>query len=215
MNELDWMIDPDADDLETDIMPDTPLVMKVDAKVKSKAFLRREHLADFHRELPAPGEAIHLVSNGRFDYWHFIPVTLDLLGRPVDELTASTWVMNRENVVELIEMYDAGRLKKFSILTGEFFKRRCPAVVNLLIDEIQKRGQRYIASPNHTKIALFEAPPDYIVIEGSANWTSNPRIEQTVINNNRDLLEFHKRWMQKVLEGGIWRGRKEKPAKRP
>lgn len=44
---------------------------------------------------------------------------------------------------------------------------------------------------------------------------ANPRIEQTVINNNRDLLEFHKRWMQKVLEGGIWRGRKAKPAKRP
>lgn len=47
---------------------------------------------------------------------------------------------------------------------------------------------------------LIENGKDYIVIQGSANFTSNPRIEQFSINNNKILFDFHKNWMDEIIK---------------
>ena len=47
---------------------------------------------------------------------------------------------------------------------------------------------------------LFEAPPDFIVIEGSANFTANPRLEQNVMVNDEDLFRFHAEWMEEMFK---------------
>ena len=40
---------------------------------------------------------------------------------------------------------------------------------------------------------------DYIVMEGSANWTANPRLEQFTVTNSRPLYDFHREWMEEML----------------
>lgn len=166
---------------------------------RNLAALQEEELTQVLTELPRPGESFHIVSNGRWDYWRLVPVVLDLLGRPADELYGSTWTMSRGNVVELLTLYDAGRIKAVSVTSGTYFLRRESAVAATLQEGLRARGQRYKAFANHAKVVLLAAPPDFLVFEGSANWTANPRLEQNVLVNDRELYDFHRAWMEDVL----------------
>ena len=154
----------------------------------------------FYTEIPKPGESWHVVSNGRFDYWRFVPVSLQLLGRPAEALYGSTWTMSRANVRELLALYDAGKVRSVAMLTGTYFLRRESAVATTLQEGLRERGQRFRAFGNHAKVMLLAADPDYLTFEGSANFTANPRLEQNVVSNDRDLYNFHRDWMERFLE---------------
>jgi uncharacterized protein YjiS (DUF1127 family) len=123
-----------------------------------------------------------------------------LIGRPIETFRASTWTMNRQNVRELLAMIDAGTLQDVGFLTGLYFKRRETAVYASLMNGLTARGKRLRCLENHAKVAILIAPPDFIVLEGSANFTENPRIEQNIIANDRRLAEFHREWIDQVLK---------------
>jgi hypothetical protein len=160
--------------------------------------LRQEKLEDFFQELPAPGESIHMVSNGTFDYWNLCPVMLRLLNRPAT-FYGSTWTMNRSNVLQLLNLFDQKKLTSVAMFAGLYFKRREPAIYSVLASGLIDRGQRFLCFENHAKIMLIGADPDWIVIEGSANFTANPRLEQNTVTNDRQLFHFHKEWMDDLL----------------
>lgn len=160
--------------------------------------LRQEKLEEFFHELPKPGETLHVVSNGTFDYWNFAPVILQILGRSA-VFYGSTWTMNRSNVLQLLALYDNKKLSSVTMFSGLYFKRREPAVYTTLAAGLIDRGQRFLCFENHTKIMLIGAPPDWIVMEGSANFTANPRLEQNTVTNDEQLYNFHKEWMEELL----------------
>ena len=195
---LDWALD-DAFSLETTRTLAGPRVLSRRPRRRNLSALRAEELTAFYTRLPEPGESLHIVSNGRFDYWHFAPVSLALLGRPADALYGSTWTMNRANVTELLDLYDTGKVRTVAIVTGTYFKRRESAVCNTLVSGLLDRKQRYRAFQNHAKVLLLAAPPDYLTIEGSANFTANPRLEQSVVTNDEDLYQFHRAWFEEML----------------
>ena len=160
--------------------------------------LRQEKLEEFYCELPKPGDTLHVVSNGSFDYWNFVPVTLELLKRPA-VFYGSTWTMNRSNVLQLLGLYDQKKLTSVTMFSGLYFKRREPAVYTALASGLIDRGQRFLCFENHAKIMLIGAPPDWLVMEGSANFTANPRLEQNTVTNDEELFHFHKDWMEELL----------------
>ena len=160
--------------------------------------IRQEKLEEFFTSLPEPGETVHMISNGSFDYWNFCPVTLHLLDRPA-AFYGSTWTMNRSNVLQLLALYDQKKLTAATMFAGLYFKRREPAVYTAIASGLIDRGQRFLCFENHTKIMLIGSDPDWIVIEGSANFTANPRLEQNTVTNDRHLFEFHKNWMEDIL----------------
>ena len=178
----------------------SPRVLQRERKAKTIAAMKREALADVMPALPEPGYSYHVVSNGSFDYWSWIPTMAGYMGH-VEEFYGSTWTLNRANARELLELMDAGTLGKVAVVTGVYFKRREAAVYTTLVEGLATRGGRYMALENHAKVALLGNPDTdtWIVVEGSANWTANPRIEQNVVSNDRDLFEFHRAWMESVL----------------
>lgn len=185
-------------DLTTTRNIERPRVYRAKPRRKYLNAIKREALDLFLTELPEPGETWHIVSNGTFDYWTFCPTILRLI-RPRVATLAGTWTMNRSNVNEMFDLFDAGKLCSISILTGTYFKTRESSVANTLIEGMIQRGQRYRAFQNHAKVMLISAPPDYYVLEGSANWTANPRLEQNTLSNDRALWDFHKTWMEEML----------------
>jgi len=198
---LDW-IDDDATSLETPRrLPDALTYSRRAAKIEALTAQKKQHIRAFFTRLPEPGECIHVISDGHFDYFLFIPIVITLLGGHVDEVYGSTWTMSRINVNELLAMYDAGKIGRIGVLTGTYFKRREAAVAAMLISGLQARGQQYRAFENHAKVILIKAGDTHIIIEGSANWTANPRLEQSMITNDAGLYTFHKRWMLDFLEG--------------
>jgi hypothetical protein len=168
-------------------------------KLAVRNAMRKEKLAEFFTELPAAGESLHTVSNGSFDYFGFIPRVLELAGRPAAMLYGSTWTMNRNNVAELLAMFDRGDIRRIAILTGLYFKARETAVYSTLLTGLASRGQRLRVLDNHAKVALIDLAPDFYVLEGSANFTANPRIEQNTLTNSRALFDFHRAWFEEAL----------------
>lgn len=160
-------------------------------KEKLEIFLTRDLL-------PEKGEYLHILSNGNFDYFLFIPVLINLCGT-ADELYGSTWTMNRPNIQSLFDMFDAKKILKMSVVTGLDFKRRRIADASLLTLGMKDRGQRYRAFKNHAKVICLRIGERHFVMEGSANWTANPRMEQSLLADSKELYDFHRAWIEGYL----------------
>ena len=177
----------------------SPKIMRMRAKHKMKTALRRELAKEVLTELPDPGESIHIVSNGKFDYWSFVPIISNLLKRPIEQAFFSTWTLNRACCKELFDLLDQGKVLKCGFLTGIYFKSRESAIYATMVNGLESRGQKFKALENHSKVTLLESGKNFIVMEGSANFTANPRIEQNTITNSKELFDFHKSWFEEIL----------------
>jgi hypothetical protein len=198
-NSFDWITE--NRELERpDTLPSPIKYHRRDAKRRQVVATRKEVLKDFLKELPATSETIHVVSNGSFDYWNFVPVCLDLAGTDAAEFYGSTWTMNRGNAKELLGLYGSGRIKQITLLSGLYFKRRESAVYATIASGLIDRKQRFLCLENHAKVILLRLGDRHIVIEGSANFTANPRIEQNTITDDAGLYQFHKAWMDGLFK---------------
>lgn len=187
----------DMDDAES-----TKIVSSRILKRKSKDRfingMKKEELSQLLDVLPEEGESFHLISNGKYDYYTFIPTILNHVGH-IDEFWGSTWTMNRANLEDLFNLFDSGKIDTMNIITGLFFKRRETSVYATLVDGMSRRKQKVKSCENHAKILLIRSGEKYYVVEGSANWTANPRIEQNMITQSKELYNFHKGWMQEYI----------------
>ncbi len=154
-------------------------------------------------KIPEPGCSHHIITNGSFEFWTLLDGLIHLLndaGHQVQEFWGSTWMLSRSNAVRLYEHGRAGKIKDGFIITGIYFKRKEPAAFGTLLRGIEALGWRYKAIDLHAKVQLLKAGPHRIVIESSANWTGNPRIEQFTITNSRKVFDFHRSWMADLLD---------------
>jgi hypothetical protein len=104
--------------------------------------------------------------------------------------------MSRPNALQLLQLLDDGKIQKATLFSGLYFKRRESAVYATVASGLIDRKQRFLCFENHSKIILLAAGDERIVIEGSANFTANPRVEQNTVTNDRDLYDFHRSWME-------------------
>lgn len=161
--------------------------------------MKHEKAKAILKNLPLPGQSIHIIQNGNFDFFNYLPILVEMMDG-ADEAYLTTWTMNRENVTDLFEIYDQDRIRKVSMITGVYFKTRETAVYSMLMEYIQARKQRYLTCRMHAKIMLLanHSRGIYICLEGSANFTANPRIEQAMVTNSLELYNFHREWMEEL-----------------
>lgn len=180
----------------------TPRVHRREGKERFIRGLKRETLCELIPAPPAAGECFHIVSNGKFDYFGFIGLVLDWIGK-ADELWGSTWTMNRSNANDLLKMFDDGKIGQISVAAGNYFLKRESAVAATLLNGLRDRGQRFTTWENHAKVILLNnvAADAWFVVEGSANWTANPRTEQNILLNDRATYEFHRGWLEEMFRG--------------
>ena len=192
-------LDPLSETELQSIKQPTPRTLRRAAKEKFISGLKRETLAELLPEKVAPGECVHVVSNGTFDYFTFVSLILGWISS-ADELYGSTWTMSRNNALDLLGFFDAGKVRKITMATGNYFLRRESAVAATVIEGMKARGQRFKSWENHAKVILMsnEATGDYYAVEGSANWTANPRTEQNIIMNERAVYDFHRTWLEEM-----------------
>lgn len=196
---MDFKLFSFDEEIETDDVKITSRKLKIQEKLKTKSFLKKEKASIVLSEIPAIGESFHIVSNGSFDYFTLIPLTIELMGGKINDFYFSTWTMNYQNVHALLKLFDDKKIKKISALVGLYFKKRETAVFNDLYEGLKKRNQRIFCNENHAKVTLFTNGKDFVTICGSANFTANPRIEQFTVHNSKELFDFHKNWMDEII----------------
>jgi len=173
--------------------------IKVQTKIRMKNKLKNESASKIFDELPAPGESIHIVSNGKFDYFNLVPILIEMAGGKAKSFYFSTWTLSQNNAEKILRLFDDGSVGTMKALTGLYFKQREPQVFNYLYEGFKERNLTMACNENHSKVTLIEINRDFYIIEGSANFTANPRIEQFVVTNHKELYFFHKEWMDEII----------------
>lgn len=182
-------------------MPPDNLSYSRQAKISTINAMKRKFAIEHIGRLPEPSESIHIVTNARFDFWDWVPAILKIAEpRIAEEWYGSTWILNRRNAVELLTLYDEGKIRSIAMITGIYFKRRESAVFATLYEGLMQRGQRFKACLNHSKWFTMRLDDGTgITVESSANFTENGNVETHVYTNDRGLFEFHKSWATDLL----------------
>lgn len=162
--------------------------------------LKMRKLKECLTTLPSNLEIFHLVTNASVDFFMFVPLIIDLTNLKYT-VTLSTWSMSMECVDTMIGLYDSGKIHINLLLSGDGMQKRRPHIYWKLFESFNDRGLKFRPCKNHAELILMcnEIENKYYVIERSAHMTSNPRLEQHVINNNKELYDFHKSWMDNLF----------------
>jgi hypothetical protein len=174
------------------------------AKLELIRVAREKNLRAIFPDLQA-GRSYHFISAGDIDAVSFLTLLIEKHG-PFDEFYGSTWTMSRQDC-ELLDRYlQAGHIRNIAFFTGEYFAKRETSVYGSLVEVIRRHQGRIKLFKNHCKLLLVQnaAAGFWAVCESSANFTTNPRSEQTVITPSRELYEFYKTWFESLLKEGSY-----------
>lgn len=209
VGDLDWMLEPQRD-IETVRTLAHPIVhARREGKRQFINGLKRQALTDLIPVLPPPDTDLYIVSNGAgaekrwtpggiaedaFDFGTFIPHIVEQLGNVGCVAYVSTWTMNRNHALSMIDMLTDGRLARLTVMTDPYFKRRESAVAAELITglaQFPERG-RFLAFKNHVKSICIATRDESqtCVVTGSANLSAQPRCEQYVLTTDPAVYRF-------------------------
>ncbi|MFR6311357.1 hypothetical protein [Anaerofustis stercorihominis] len=111
-------------------------------------------------------------------------------------LIATTLRVGKKEITEIEKLFNNGNLKEAHfILSGiskenrvkgktydyqEYFENTC-----------KKCGFTFKYINNHSKVILIKTFDNYYVIETSSNLNENPKIEQFVVTNSKEICEYY------------------------
>lgn len=154
-------------------------------------------------EVPKQGHSYHIITGGNVDSIAFLKYTL--LHQDIDYVMASTWNMAGEDILQIEEWLDKGRIKCIDIYVGDIQVNNYRVEWRMLNDMYQKMQEKYghsvgrlVCFKNHSKVYAGWGKKFPFVWEGSANINSNPRTEQVVFTIDRGLADYYKSYYDRI-----------------
>jgi hypothetical protein len=158
-------------------------------------------------ELPRPGESIHCIILSYADLMQVIAATVNRLPQCL-HLRAATLAMSRRNSGELVGLLESKKVLSLTLLVSEFFKAHNKELFESIQAELSAfPNVKIAAARNHAKVTTFETAESAIVFESSANLRSNRSREFLTVFNDRQLFDFHSKWIDELAN----HGQEEKP----
>jgi len=144
------------------------------------------------------GHSYHFVTGGDIDSLSFLKSVLRF--QDLEYVLLTTWCMAAEDILQIEEWIEAGKINKIDFYMGEIFPNQY-RVENGMIDNIIKKYNcgRKCVFKNHAKIFSGYGDQFYFSIESSANINTNPRCENTVVTIDKGLYEFHRKYFDGVV----------------
>jgi hypothetical protein len=159
---------------------------------------RTASLLELWTRLPDKLTSQHIISDGTFDFYSFVPAALQMQKTGFDEFLGTTWLMNQPISTDLVARYDSGEIRKIELIVGRYLKARTPGVYGFLKNASRERENMRVKEGRiHAKIILLANydTDTFLTIEGSANFTGNLRTEQYIVMNNMEVYNHHKQWI--------------------
>ena len=143
------------------------------------------------------GESYHIITGGDVDSLSLLKVILRQ--QDLEYCLFSTWCMASEDIFQIEEWLQTGRIKKIDAYVGEIFPGTYKLEYDLLRPTIEKYGGRVAVFRNHSKIFAGYGDKFYFATEGSANINTNPRTENACITIDKGLYEFYKSYFDGIV----------------
>mgnify|MGYP000172677323 CR=1 FL=1 len=140
-----------------------------------------------------PGASVHYVSKGDWSMHDLVMELLKILGQA--EIYFTTYALRETPVRQLVLAMHRGDIKFVKMLVDTRAKIRTPAVFEMAKMNFCQVGQTNV----HAKVCVIKTANGCVSITGSANWTSNPKIEAGVVSMNNELAEFNINWIQNLI----------------
>lgn len=146
------------------------------------------------------GYTYNFITAGDVDSLSYLKVVLNQ--HDLDYMLCSTWCMAAEDVLQLQQWWEAGRIKKFDMYMGEIFPSSYKIEWAMIKDFYRQHPEvgRAAIFKNHSKIyAGCNITDDfYFGIQTSANINTNPRTEQGSITIDKGIFEFYKEYFDGI-----------------
>ena len=154
------------------------------------------------------GDSYHILTGGDIDALSYLRVVLRQ--QDLEYLLFSTWCMASEDVYQLQEFLESGKVKKIDAYVGEIFPGSYKLEYALLKKVILPYGGRVAVFKNHSKIFAGFGEKFHFGIETSANINTNPRTENGCITIGKEIYQFYRNFFDGIKsfeqEGRIARG---------
>lgn len=155
-------------------------------------------LIDLHTEPFREGYTYHYLTNGDVDTLSYLKIILR--EHSLDYLLFSTWCIAQEDIFQLADLYEDGKLNRIDAYVGDIVPSNYKAEYALLVPFIDETGGKTIVHRNHSKCLAGYSEKDnfYFVGQGSSNLNTNPRMENFCISIDRELFNFYKDYYDSV-----------------
>jgi len=201
-HDFDIDIDIDIDSIEIDIDEKDERKHNVSRKAMikyanliTKSVRYLEEIADF--DLPE-GTQYRIVTTKNMNALTAIYALLQ--NHEPEEIIIAIYRMNQPAVAKIISLSETVPI---SVLISSFFRenKKYENWTRMLINAAKDNPNLTVKSTwSHAKVTLIKTKcGKHIVFEGSGNLSDNARIEQYILENNKQAYEFHKNWIIEAM----------------
>jgi hypothetical protein len=136
------------------------------------------------------GRSYHYASAG---LWSVHDLLFHLLRQtgPADVWIA-TWSMTEDSVRMLVQGLESGLLRSMRLLIDARVTRRNASAYAF----VQAHADQVRVTACHAKVTVIQNDDWAISINGSPNYTNNPRIESGVVTTDPAVASFHRDWIE-------------------
>jgi len=131
----------------------------------------------------------NFITGGDVDALSYLKLVLR--SQNLDYCFFSTWCMATEDIYQIKDWLESGKIKKMDAFVGEIFPGTYLMQYRLLKPIIEKSGGRVAVFRNHSKVFAGYGDKFHFGIQTSANVNTNPRTEQGCIQTTKELYEFY------------------------
>lgn len=136
---------------------------------------------------------LHYVSHGHWSLHNLLEWILPRTG-PAN-IYIATWSMSEEATRVLINLCETGLIHKIEAILDFRTKNRHEGAFFLAKTNFNKIH----STACHAKVTVIENKDYTLTINGSPNYTNNPRIESGVISVSKEVGKFHIGWITDVM----------------
>lgn len=147
---------------------------------------------------PKENQYYAIKTNGETDAGSFFTYALNNW-QEITEMYLATWTISKANIKRIKDALDSGKLKYLTFVFSSTLKAANPSLyANLMINLKEYSNVSLKEINSHAKTFSLTNGNDFITVSGSANWSENPRIENYLILNDKQLFNHHKEWMTEL-----------------
>ena len=150
--------------------------------------------------LPKVGEQYRLVTRRSFNAVELVQYIATR--EKIVSLNMAIYSINFQAATILIDLVDLGKIGKISIMMSNLRNKAHREKEVIIKEKFSKHPKiSLFFCQSHAKMMACKTEKDnFYGIEGSGNLAYNSRVEQYVIDNDKDIYDFSCRWMSEIKE---------------
>lgn len=138
----------------------------------------------------------HYWTDGAWSMHQLLSGLLQLVG--ASDIWMSTYALSETSVRTMHKLKEEGLIKSLHCVIDNRVDTRSAASFQFF----KSIADRVVLADCHAKVTILFGERRNLIVVGSANYTENKRMEVGMISDDIALCNFHKEWIEKLLNDG-------------